>query len=534
MATRCMGPNLADIVFVGLEPTAVDIVRKGVLTGEDGYVFKQRYLIPLGLQKENVQLYNILDAPLEQSSPETIEQQSKEAIEYLSSLPHKPLIVALSQAVRQILGNIAEITLPHPAVIRRYPDSSELTRKLKQVQQRVKKYARLGDDGERGEAEKIWFSRWQEFIPPEGNGEFVYHHHWRGLDQAEQLYTHAELHEAKKAFHGDLRFTGPGDDCWGWTVFLGDSRENFSLPNQDRLIDSMGDGKRLRVLPKRPHNRGWMAFGDGDGTTIEEGNSKLFTMTRGTYSLGVMHDNLLEITLDSPLLNGRYLIRRADIGNAQIWLLEKPQEPQSVAESSKIAEVAEDLRKKGSRYLYWKVPGSTGDLYDLREGQNKDPSAATPVRVVKSYAEKQIVYGVVLDPTRVDFHDDYIPPRTIEETAHAWLAKSRMMSVDHQKRVMAFPVESWIEQYPSDEDYKNALLGLPHRSYRRKFGNDVVHSGSWVLATKLSDDLWKRYQEGDLNSYSIEGYTIRKKITFAELPQITFIDLVEAPANAGE
>ena len=146
------------------------------------------------------------------------------------------------------------------------------------------------------------------------------------------------------------------------------------------------------------------------------------------------------------------------------------------------------------------------------------------VPILKADEEKQIVYGIVLDPYQVDSQNDWVSPKEIEDTAHDWMASSRTIGVDHTKKASGcYPVESSLVPYPSKEDYTAAVAGKPHRAYTMPFGDDVVHSGSWVLGTKLDDANWKLVQEGHLNAYSIGGYGTRKPMAQSEMPEVTFL-----------
>ena len=164
---------------------------------------------------------------------------------------------------------------------------------------------------------------------------------------------------------------------------------------------------------------------------------------------------------------------------------------------------------------------------DSGTSQNQDLSKSLTVPIAKADSEKKIVYGVVLDPYQIDAQDDYVSPKAIEETAHDWLSKSRIIGFDHEKKADAYPVESSIIPYPTTEDYQNAMAGKPHRAYRMPFGNDVVHSGSWVLGTKLGDSEWDEVKEGKLNAYSIGGYGKREPMSKSEMPEVEFIELQE-------
>jgi hypothetical protein len=66
-----------------------------------------------------------------------------------------------------------------------------------------------------------------------------------------------------------------------------------------------------------------------------------------------------------------------------------------------------------------------------------------------------------------------------------------------------------------------------HKVYRRPFGSDKVHSGSWILGVELGDKEWQDYKQGRLNAFSVGGYGVRRPIARNEMPTVTFIDLEE-------
>lgn len=150
------------------------------------------------------------------------------------------------------------------------------------------------------------------------------------------------------------------------------------------------------------------------------------------------------------------------------------------------------------------------------------------VRLYKALAPERVVYGVVLDPYQIDLQGDWIPPKDIQDTAWGFIEKHGYIS-DRHESIVAEPdahcVESSLEGYPSQDDYQKAILGLPHRAYRRKFGDDVVHSGAWIMAVKLSPSFWAQYLTGDLDAFSIEGFGTRTPIEVSDMPAVTFVDL---------
>ena len=152
-------------------------------------------------------------------------------------------------------------------------------------------------------------------------------------------------------------------------------------------------------------------------------------------------------------------------------------------------------------------------------------------RVIKSDGEKQIVYGVVLDPYDVDLQTEWVPPSEVESTAHGFLKKSRVIGFEHVEKAEAVIVESWIEVYPSQEDYRAALENRPHRAFTRKYGDDVIHSGTWVAGVQLGDREWALHKEGKLNAFSVGGFSFKTRVTTAVMPEVEFIELIESPVR---
>jgi hypothetical protein len=150
---------------------------------------------------------------------------------------------------------------------------------------------------------------------------------------------------------------------------------------------------------------------------------------------------------------------------------------------------------------------------------------AIEARLYKADAPKRIVYGVVLDPYQVDLQGDWIPAADIEKTAHDFVAKRGYISYQHEGLADAELVESFVEPYPTPDDEQRAMRNEPHRAFRRKYGEDVVHSGAWVMAVRLTPRLWDEYRAGKLNAFSIEGFGTRTPMTGSEMPQVTFVDV---------
>lgn len=160
----------------------------------------------------------------------------------------------------------------------------------------------------------------------------------------------------------------------------------------------------------------------------------------------------------------------------------------------------------------------------IRERLDILKSDQRPVSIAKAEDESRIIVGVVLDPYVVDTQKDWAPPAEIQKTAHDYVASSRVIGIQHKARAQATMVESFMWPYPSTEDYQKAMRNEPHSAYAQKFGNQLVHSGSWVMATRIDDDAtWAAIKKGDITGYSIGGSGVRTPITLAQMPEVTFV-----------
>ncbi len=169
--------------------------------------------------------------------------------------------------------------------------------------------------------------------------------------------------------------------------------------------------------------------------------------------------------------------------------------------------------------------GGSGEQMPAKIPSKGDPVESVMCSITKSVSEKQIVYGVVLDPYDVDTQGEWVPPSEVESTAHGFLKKSRVIGFEHLTKASAQIVESWIEAYPSKADYKSAMQNLPHTITKRKFGGDFIHSGSWIAGVQLGDAEWAMYRDGKLNAFSIGGFSFKADVSKTAMPKIEIIEL---------
>jgi hypothetical protein len=506
---------------------------------ENSEIFKSLYLDPLETRAEQIALADM------DGEPTTLEiaESRKALFDRLDDLEPRA-VVALGKAAKRTLGKRADMFMPHPEAVRKFGDRGEVGRKIRQLkrklQQVVKQRGEEGGDPEssRGaNTQRNWQENWHKFLPKSGKGRFVYQHHWRGLDTDETKLSDAELLKTDNSLHGDIRFEG-ADELFGWAVLIGKAGDNARTKQGDKLLSGQSE---IRLAPKLQQPKAWLDIGKGSGTVLDPGDpgatteahAKLFIRDSGTYRLGVAQRNSVEVFLDGSTLQGRYLITFPELEpERRVWLIDKPEDQTPRAETEDLADVAGELKRKGRKFLIWSKPGERPRKIDVRTSK-VEKSILVPIS--KADEEKRIIYAVVLDPygrngPETDAHNDWIPPAHVEDTAHKWMEKSGVVSLHHKGPTKSFAVESWIEQYPPG-DHKKAMRGSPHRVFRRKFGEDTIHSGAWVLGTKLSDADWAAFKAGEIGAYSIEGLGHRTEASRAVMPEVKFVDLVSADAS---
>lgn len=110
--------------------------------------------------------------------------------------------------------------------------------------------------------------------------------------------------------------------------------------------------------------------------------------------------------------------------------------------------------------------------------------------------EKKVTYGVVYPVDEVDLQKEWAKADTIEKAAHNFMANYRQHDTFHNEHAGAgVPVESFIA--PCDL----------HEFHGKQLPPDqVIKKGSWVMATKWTDESWKLVKEGKIRGYSIGGF----------------------------
>lgn len=220
-------------------------------------------------------------------------------------------------------------------------------------------------------AAAFWAAHWYESYPATGRGEFVYHHHWRGLSADEATLDERALLETENSVHGDLRLAFTTEALWGFTVFLGRAeavkeRDLAGLPADDAL----------EGVFKLHQPVGWLDVARRAPLVVEPGGigsasrswSKFFEVDRGTYEIGVWREHSFEVILHGSKIKGRYLISFVPVeGGKRIWTIRRPADQTPIAQRKDLEAVARDVKKSGQRWLVWAKPGEKPRLVDVKE-----------------------------------------------------------------------------------------------------------------------------------------------------------------------
>lgn len=552
------GPKNAKIAFISPSPSLIESARGESIVGPDGETFNELYLKPLGMRRNEVLFGNAVPILLKKSDGTAREPTKQEVADWADWLKkqlstHTPsLIVALGRTAQSALVEKSEFILPHPRLVRYY-NSGEVKRKIKRIKERIFKQVKKPiskQDAEGGtrsaQALANWENKWHELLPISGKGRFTYQHHWRGLSEEEKDNSESELMNSQHSIHGDLRLEG-SKVLWGASVFLGKASDNKKLPHNDKLIDWKKE-RKLAFAMKSGQPKEWLDVGKrkpfiskpGEFGATTKTYSKFFAVSSGTYRLGVARKHSIEIFLDSDdkLLQGRYMLVFAPVGGRRQWLIDKPEDQTPMAETNEPAELISELRRKRQKFLFWGKPGEKTQKIDVNTGRIAKNFEFKIFKAEDTDEELRIVKGVVLSPygkngADVDAHKDWVSPREVEDTANDWFLNSnRQVGLGHPGmkdfniRNDVEVVQSYIEDYPTRKDFRNARAGKPHNVWRKPLGSDFVCSGDWVIATKLGEKSWKEFKEGKYNAYSIEGFGVKTKTPKSKLPDVKFIDLV--------
>jgi len=125
----------------------------------------------------------------------------------------------------------------------------------------------------------------------------------------------------------------------------------------------------------------------------------------------------------------------------------------------------------------------------LTKSADKRPTFQKQVDIItKSEDEQKLVYGVVYEPGVADAHNDFMTAEEIEKAAHEFMKEAQNIDTQHDFTAGAGEI---VESYIAPDDLE--------------INGTTIQKGSWVIATKASDEVWEKIQKGEITGYSMAG-----------------------------
>lgn len=114
--------------------------------------------------------------------------------------------------------------------------------------------------------------------------------------------------------------------------------------------------------------------------------------------------------------------------------------------------------------------------------------------IVKSVDKKeQIVFAEVYAPMRPDTDGEFMTVEDVKRMAYRFMKSLRLSSID------------------SDHNHVMIDGACVVESFIARKGDPVFIEGSWVVGVHIPDKKqWARVESGDLNSFSLEGYSFKE------------------------
>lgn len=112
------------------------------------------------------------------------------------------------------------------------------------------------------------------------------------------------------------------------------------------------------------------------------------------------------------------------------------------------------------------------------------------IEIAKTDDERQIVYGVAMEPDVYDTDTNWTSVAEIENAAHYFMQNFQQIGAEHTEVIgKAYPVESFLA--PCD----------------MVIGDKDVKTGSWVMGIKIEDaEEWSLVKSGDYTGFSIGAF----------------------------
>lgn len=116
-------------VFIAASPNEIEAARGVPLAGEGRRFFRKAYLEPAGLQEEDIAFLYLVPRVLKRAPTVREAEAWKPWLTKQLQNLNPELVVALGKQAGEALGELADLTIPHPHAILKHGDSGEVSRK---------------------------------------------------------------------------------------------------------------------------------------------------------------------------------------------------------------------------------------------------------------------------------------------------------------------------------------------------------------------------------------------------------------------
>jgi len=500
------GKEGTQIAFVAASPNEGERARREPMVGPPGEFFQSLYLEPAGLKKEDVAiLYLVPQVLYEKGQPRAPSELEVEAwtphlMQKLFEINPR-VIVALGKQAGLALEDLADFVMPHPAAVHRYGNSGEVSRKIKQLMDKIQEVAKQ-DDGQdtrsdiaAQEYERIW---WQ-MAPASGKGRFVLQAHWRGLSEEETKLSHEDLLKTDHSVHCDLRLEIDKSRLWGFTIFEGSTKDIREKGQGEARILHLPPTDSLQGAFKLQQPHAWLTIAEekpfvsgpgGVGSTSQK-FSKFFQLDAGTYDFSFARQHGREVFMHGEKIKGRVLLQYMPASEGRVWVISRPESQEPYTASHKLEDVIEELKEKGQEKLVWSAsPGQPPKVLNLQKCPFKKQRYAA---ILKADEEKRLVFGVISEPDTVDLQGDALSREEIARMARNFEQYVREFRDRHTRRkVRTEIIRSWV----NDHDFT--------------YAGQLIKAGSWLMCVRvLDDEIWGKIKSGIYRAFSIGGRGVR-------------------------
>ncbi|MDO7787134.1 XkdF-like putative serine protease domain-containing protein [Desulforamulus aquiferis] len=150
--------------------------------------------------------------------------------------------------------------------------------------------------------------------------------------------------------------------------------------------------------------------------------------------------------------------------------------------------MARELTNVKITHVSYVDKGANQKKFFLTKAQDR-PNIQKQIKILTKADDAQhLVYGVVYEPNVADAHGDIMTSAEIEKAAHGFMKDARNIDLQHNFEEGYGDV---VESYIAPQDFE--------------IGGEAITKGSWVMATKASDEVWEAIQKGEITGYSMAG-----------------------------